>query len=91
LREKKLKNGNWLKLWNFGWWNWPWINPLKRQGILRNFKKFQLSQMCKDLKNNGTTWKLVSIPFKWVPMFQHRANDNEDKAICPRTQVNWVC
>jgi hypothetical protein len=37
---------------------------------LRKFQKSdaQLTQKWKDLKNNGTTWKLVSMPFKWVPM-----------------------
>jgi hypothetical protein len=37
--------------------------------ILRKFQKLiKLTQKWKDFKNNGTTWKLVSIPFKWVPM-----------------------
>jgi hypothetical protein len=36
---------------------------------LRKFQKvIELAQKWKDFNNNGTTWKLVSIPFKWVPM-----------------------
>jgi hypothetical protein len=31
-------------------------------------KVLYLTQKWKDFKNNCTTWKLVSIPFKWVPM-----------------------
>jgi hypothetical protein len=37
--------------------------------ILRKFQKvIWLTQKWKDFKNNGATWKLVSILFKWVPM-----------------------
>jgi hypothetical protein len=50
--------------------SWPWwqkspsvLNPLKTEGMLRKFQKVIFTQ--KDIKN---IWKLVSIPFKWVPM-----------------------
>jgi hypothetical protein len=45
------------------------LSPSKTEGILRKFQKvIQLTQKWKDIENNGTTWKLVSIPFKWVPI-----------------------
>jgi hypothetical protein len=38
--------------------------------LLRKFQKaMQLAQIWKE-KSNGTTWKLVSVPFKWVLMLQ---------------------
>jgi hypothetical protein len=42
--------------------------PVKTRYFEKNFKKCDITQKWKDFKNNGTTWKLVSIAFKWVPM-----------------------
>jgi hypothetical protein len=40
----------------------------KTEGILKIQKVIYLAQKWMDFKNNGTTGKLLSIPFKWVPM-----------------------
>jgi hypothetical protein len=42
--------------------SWPGFNP---QGILRKYQKvIELTQTWKDIKNNGTTWKLVSNEYQ---------------------------
>jgi hypothetical protein len=44
------------------------LTLLRMKLFWENFKKWYNTQKWKDFKNNGTTWKLVSIPFKWVLM-----------------------
>jgi hypothetical protein len=51
----------------------PWlfqiaINYQKYLFVFFSLNFFFPTQKWKDIKNNGTTWKLVSMPFKWVPM-----------------------
>jgi hypothetical protein len=45
-----------------------WYNPLKTRDFEKISKRDITRPKWKDFKNNSTTWKLVSIPFKWVPM-----------------------
>jgi hypothetical protein len=44
------------------------LNELKTRYFEKISKSNITRPMWKDFKNNGTTWKLVCIPLKWVPM-----------------------